>query len=191
MKSNLLITLLSLLILLSCNKDEAPASHPNIGKYILTSLTSNTALDLNYDNIKSKDFKQEFSIFYNNPTRSPKFALSLNNINDDNAIGFVLQLPADKYNPLQEILDLRYAIQDYSKIIITKDHEFIKVTHHLWDSNETSAQKIIDEHYPYPYHLEFNSDTKVTVYIKQKFFDTEKDDWVLVELVAVFEKAKE
>lgn len=192
MKLKLVIMVLSLLALLSCNKDEESIPHPNIGNYKLMSLTSNTALDLNYDNIKSTDFKQELSIFYNNSILSPKFDLRLNSsIGDYNNIFFHLLLPGDIYYPELQILDLRYAIQNYSKSIIVEGDKFVSITHHLWDSSETPAQEIIDGNYPYPYHLEFNSDTKVTVYVKQNFFDLEKDEWVLVELLGVFEKVFE
>ncbi|GAL88967.1 hypothetical protein JCM19538_1956 [Jejuia pallidilutea] len=167
--------------------------HPNIGKYRLTSLISNIALDLNYDNIKSTDFKQELSVFFNNPIFSPKFALRLNEIIVyDDTLAFELLLPGDGYYQELEYLDLRFAVQNYSKAVVVEDSNFVKITHHSdfdLDGISDTAQEIIDGNYPYPYHLEFNSDSKVTVYIKQNFFDLEKDEWVLVELVGVFEKA--
>lgn len=192
MKLKTPISLIVLAMFVSCSKNNGLILHPNAGTYKLISLVSNTSLDLNFDNIKSIDFQRELNVYFNDPF-APSYDLQIKDpiYDDENKLYFRLDLPSHLYHPDTQILRNFFGSGDYSKSIIVDGDKFVSITHHLWDSSETPAQEIIDGNYPYPYHLEFNSDIKVTVYVKQNFFDLEKDEWVLVELVGVFEKVLE
>lgn len=182
---------LSIFLLVSCNKEDTPSPHPNLGNYDLISLTSNIPLDLNYDNIKTTNFKAELSYYYQG-SRNPKYDLRIIQSNRGyDEWFFMMQLARDYYHPDQSIIDLRYHSGDYSKLVLLKDGKVDRITHHLYDASETDADILINEHYPYPYNLTLNSDTMVTVLVKQMFYDLEQETWVLVNLEAVFEKMVE
>ncbi|MGC1204890.1 MAG: hypothetical protein WA839_08400 [Flavobacteriaceae bacterium] len=187
----IIVTILSISLLVSCNKEDTPVPHPNLGNYELISLTSDTALDLNYDNIKSENFKEELSVYYTGFRKPMDDLIFTESTYDANKWYFRLSLPRDFYYPELGIIDLRYSDGDYSKIVFLKDGKIDRIAHYYYDGLEVDADFLINEHYPYPYDLILNSGTMVTVKVKQMFFDLEQDLWVLVNLEAVFEKVVE
>lgn len=178
---------LILMVFQSCDRPEL-ISENNLGKYELVSLESNIPLDLNYDNVKSTDFKIELSIFYES-WRKPDVDLEFfPDHNNRNAWFFWLNTPKDNYHPDKEILELRYSIADYSKILIVKNNQVDKIVLQYSDIFNADEAWLIENRYPVPDEVTFNTVREVTIKLRQKFFDLETESWVLVDLIGVFEK---
>ncbi len=182
---------LILMVLQSCDRPEL-ISENNLGKYELVSLESNIPLDLNYDNVKSTDFKSELTyLYYENHHRKPKYDLWLfDGIGEKEKWAFLLTTPKDNYNPDSDIriLELRFGSGDYNKYLIVKNNQVDKIVHHYSDIFNFDEVWLIENRYPVPYEVTFNTVREVTIKLRQKFFDLETESWVLVDLIGVFEK---
>lgn len=187
-KTALLLLLFSILMVFSSCETSDEISESNLGKYKLISLESNIPLDLNYDNVVSTDFKSELSIFYKS-WRKPDVDLEFFPDSNNRSIWFFwLNTPKDNYHPDKEILELRYSVADYSKILIVKNNQIEKIVLQYSDIFNADEDWLIENRYHVPYEVVFDTAKKVTIRLRQKFFDLETESWVLVDLICVFEK---
>lgn len=178
-----------LFVLNSCNNEEDENPHPNLGNYKLNSLTSNVAIDLNYDDIATKDFKEELSIYFLGPSK-PRNALELVASYEKSRWFFYLGIPKDSDYPdrIDDIaLNLRYGVGDYSKNIVLNNGK-PKIMHFFNNNIKGDSTWLVNNKYPYPYKMVLNNDNKVTINVAQKFYDLFKEEWIFVDLVGVFEK---
>ncbi|KQS53289.1 MAG: hypothetical protein DCE86_18215 [Flavobacteriaceae bacterium] len=184
MKKNL--CLITTLILFSCNSDDLIPVNQYLGNYKLTALTSNIPLDLNYDNIATLNFKNELNIYFLG-NRKPLHDLQFVKSSVSNEWFLRLGLPKDNYNPEQTIIELRYGTGDYSKSIIF-DNNTPTIIHNYSDLFVADSLWLVNNKYPYPYQLNFYDNNKVTIKIKQKFYNNINSEWVVSELIAKYEK---
>jgi hypothetical protein len=177
-----------LLLLFSCNNDDNIIElHPNLGTYKLVSLTSNIAMDLNFDTVASKDFKSELDIYFLG-RRKPRHALELVESTTANEAFFYLGIPRDGYHPWQTYIEQRFGVGDYSKSLIFIN-EMPEIRHTFSNiSFPRDSAWIVNDRNPYPYEVVFNNDQKTTIKVVQKFYDITDENWVITNLVGVFEK---
>lgn len=190
MKTSILQYLILLFIISSCNSDDdIIAPHPNLGEYRLISLSSDIALDLNYDGTQSSDFKKELEFYWDYPT-NPQYGLELLTSSGGLDKWIVrMNLPADYHNPDFPLSNKRFGYSDYSKTATIKNDTVYFIKHTL--SNESYQDSIwfVDtEKYPYPYKIDFINSSTTKIKVVQKFYDLEANEWITAYLDAFYQK---
>ncbi|PZQ84351.1 MAG: hypothetical protein DI548_09810, partial [Flavobacterium johnsoniae] len=68
------------------------------------------------------------------------------------------------------------------------DNNTPTIIHNYSDLFVADSLWLVNNKYPYPYQLNFYDNNKVTIKIKQKFYNNINSEWVVSELIAKYEK---
>jgi hypothetical protein len=180
------------LFLVSCgNDDNVVTLPPNLGIYELQSLESDVAMDLDYDGLAAKDFKQELQLWwFSIPYRQQYAPLAIYK-SDTNGRYLVrtLGMPRDDHDENDPDPSFRFKPADGIHSLFIENGEIVSfevqepfVNYH--DPNDVLGQQR-------PYLIQFDSDNEVTMKLTQYFYDYTIDEWTQVNLVAKFDKIED
>lgn len=179
---NKYFSIILLILLFSCSKDETVNKFPYDADYKVVSLTSNIPVDLNFDGIYSTDFLNEFSYEFN---WDNKYHMRIITPEDYHTILFFEMPFMKRYPPEYNILETTVldggATVDYSYSLETNTFTNITPSEEILRQKDISGVVLLDL-------IPIDENNLLVKFEHSKIYDEGSQQWLTVNVDGIYKK---